>query len=226
MASPALQIVALVLGAIGLLGTCTVTGMPQWRVTAFIENNIITFEAQWEGLWMSCVRQINIRMQCKIYDSLLALPSDLQAGRALMCLAVACSGIALAIGFIGVKCTRFSEDNERTKGLILLASGITFIISGILVLIPVSWTGNQIIREFYNPLVNASQKRELGDALFMGWATSFFLIVAGVMLCFFCSTKEKGYQYKAPPPVTSYVSNQQMGIERKTSSRFSKTQYV
>ncbi|KAJ1119693.1 hypothetical protein NDU88_007878 [Pleurodeles waltl] len=200
--------------------------MPQWKVTAFIENNIITFEAQWEGLWMSCVRQINIRMQCKIYDSLLALPSDLQAGRALMCVAVALSGIALAIGFIGVKGTRFSEDNERTKGFIVLASGITFIISGIMVLIPVSWTAHQIIRDFYNPLVNASQKRELGDALFMGWATSLFLIAAGVMLCFFCSTKDKGYQYKAPPLSTSHVSNLQSGIARRTSSRFSKTQYV
>ncbi|XP_069492457.1 claudin-8-like [Ambystoma mexicanum] len=224
MSSGALQIVGLVLGGIGLVLTCLITGLPTWKVTAFIENNIIVFETQWEGLWMSCVRQINIRMQCKIYDSLLALPSDLQAGRALMCVAVALSATAIAIAILGMRCTRFNTDNEKTKGLILLVAGLVFILSGIAVLIPVSWTGHSIIRDFYNPLVPPSVKRELGDALFIGWTTSVILIAGGVILCLSCHTREEGYQYKLPPRSPPYSA--QKGIQRTTSSRYSKSQYV
>lgn len=220
----ALQIAGLVLCGIGLVGTCAVTGMPQWRVTAFIGSNIIVFETLWEGLWMNCFRQANIRMQCKMYDSLLALTPDLQAGRALMCVSICLSFLALMVAIIGMKCTQCAEDNERTKGLILLASGITFIVSGIIVLIPVSWTANSIIRDFYNPLVNAAQKRELGEAIYIGWATALALIAGGGILCCFCSPVEKEYTYKLPAKTVSSAPHQ--GITRKTSSLYSKSQYV
>ncbi|XDV32797.1 hypothetical protein PO909_003520 [Leuciscus waleckii] len=62
---------------IGLIGAAASTGMPMWRVTAFIGENIIVMETRYEGLWMNCYRQANIRMQCKVYDSLLALPTGL-----------------------------------------------------------------------------------------------------------------------------------------------------
>lgn len=221
----ALQIAGLVLCIIGMVGTCAVTGMPQWRVTAFIENNIIVFEALWEGLWMNCYRQANIRMQCKIYDSLLALSPDLQAGRALMCIAVCLCFLAFIVAIIGMKCTQCAGDNERTKGIILLVSGIIFILSGIIVLIPVSWTANSIIRDFYNPLVNAAQKRELGDALYIGWATSLALIAGGAILCCFCSPVDKEYSYNMPTKAVSRAPPRE-AVVRKTSSLYSKSQYV
>ncbi|XP_072254231.1 claudin-8-like [Pyxicephalus adspersus] len=220
----ALQIAGLVLCGIGLIGTCAVTGMPQWRVTAFIESNIVVFETLWEGLWMNCFRQANIRMQCKMYDSLLALTPDLQAGRALMCVAICLSFLAFIIAIAGMKCTQCGGDNERTKGLILLVSGITFILSGIIVLIPISWTANNIIRDFYNPLVNVAQKRELGDALYIGWATALALVAGGAILCCFCSPAERKYTYKLPPKNIS--SAPQEKVRRKTSSLYSKSQYV
>ncbi|XP_075450020.1 claudin-8-like [Ascaphus truei] len=224
MESGAVQIAGLVLGGIGLVGTCAVTGLPQWRVTAFIENNIVVFETLWEGLWMNCIRQANIRMQCKIYDSLLALTPDLQAGRALMCIAVLLSFLAFMIAIVGMKCTQCAGDNERTKGLILLISGISFIFAGAIVLIPVSWTANQIIRDFYNPLVNAAQKRELGEAIYIGWATSLFLIAGGCILCCFCRNSEKTYKYSIPHKSASNIPRD--AIARKTSSLYSKSQYV
>ncbi|XP_063304125.1 claudin-8-like [Pelobates fuscus] len=225
MEGGALQIAGLVMGGIGVVGTCAVTGMPQWRVTAFIENNIVVFESMWEGLWMNCVRQANIRMQCKIYDSLLALTPDLQAGRALMCIAVILSFISFMIAVIGMKCTKCGGDNERTKGFILLVAGIAFILSGVVVLIPVSWAANNIIRDFYNPLVNAAQKRELGDALFLGWATAFCLVIGGIILCCFCKRDERKYKYtpQAPKSASNYPRG---AISKKTSSLYSKSQYV
>lgn len=219
-----LQIVGLVLCGIGLVGTCAVTGMPQWRVTAFIGSNIIVFETLWEGLWMNCIRQANIRMQCKQYDSLLALTPDLQAGRALMCVAICLSFVSLLIATIGMKCTNCGQDNEQTKGIILLIAGICFILSGIIVLIPVSWTANSIIRDFYNPLVNQAQKRELGDAIYLGWATALVLVAGGAILCCFCSPKETKYSYSLPAKSISRAPRKE--IARKTSSLYSKSQYV
>ncbi|KAG9486194.1 claudin-8-like [Eleutherodactylus coqui] len=221
----AVQIAGLALGCIGVIGTCAVTGMPQWKVTAFIENNIVVFESLWEGLWMNCFRQANIRMQCKMYDSLLALTPDLQAGRALMCIAVILSFLAFLVAIIGMKCTNCSEDNEKSKRLILLVAGICFILSGILVLIPVCWTANQIIRDFYNPLVNAAQKRELGEALYIGWATAFCLVAGGGIFCCSCCSTTRKYTYSLPPKsAASHVTRG--AVSRKTSSLYSKSQYV
>ncbi|KYO22753.1 claudin-8 [Alligator mississippiensis] len=224
MVSGALQIAGLVVGGIGLVGTFAITGMPQWRVSAFIENNIIVFETIWEGLWMQCIRQANIRMQCKVYDSLLALSPDLQAARGLMCSASALSFLALMIAIIGMKCITCAENNVRVKGYILLTAGILLIVSGIMVLIPVCWVAKSIIRDFYNPAVNLAQKRELGEALYIGWVSAFCLIAGGVIFCCFCPCDEKNrrYRYSAPSQQTRYKTY----TERNTESSYSKSQYV
>ncbi|KAL6471937.1 hypothetical protein MHYP_G00205870 [Metynnis hypsauchen] len=143
----ACELIALCLGIIGLVGTSATTGLPMWKVTAFIQENIITMETRWEGLWMNCYRQANIRMQCKVYDSLLYLPPELQAARGLMCCAVA----------------------------------LSFIMAGLCVLIPVCWTAHVIIQDFYNPLLLDAQRRELGEALYIGWVTAGCLLASGVV---------------------------------------------
>lgn len=86
------EIAALCVGLVGLIGAAATTGLPMWKVTAFIGENIIVMETRWEGLWMNCFRQANIRMQCKVYDSLLFLPPDLQAARGLMCCSLVGAG--------------------------------------------------------------------------------------------------------------------------------------
>lgn len=192
MAFYPLQIAGLVLGFLGLVGTLATTLLPQWRVSAFIGSNIIVFERIWEGLWMNCVRQGKVRLQCKFYGSLLALPPVLEASRALMCVAVALSLIALILGICGMRQIQCTGSNEKAKVYLLGASGALFILTGILVLIPVCWTANIIIRDFYNPAVPVSQKRELGAALFLGWASAAVLFIGGCLLCgFFCCNRKK-----------------------------------
>ncbi|XP_059188072.1 claudin-8-like [Centropristis striata] len=176
------EVVALVIGFIGLIGVAAVTGLPMWKVTAFIEENIIVMETRWEGLWMNCYRQANIRMQCKVYDSLLFLPPDLQAARGLMCSAVALTTFALIVAAVGMKCTKVVDHRARTKHVVLVAGGCLFLLACVTTLIPVSWTGHVIIRDFYNPLLIDAQRRELGEALYIGWVTSALLFTAGVIL--------------------------------------------
>lgn len=179
MAKSALEIVALVLSLIGLIGAAASTGMPMWRVTAFIGENIIVMEIRYEGLWMNCYRQANIRMQCKVYDSLLALSPDLQAARGLMCAAVALGGIGLLVSLIGMQCTSCIVNNDRAKRVVLIIAGCLILMACVCVLIPVSWTGHVIIRDFYNPLLIDAQRRELGEALYLGWVASAFLFAGG-----------------------------------------------
>uniref|UniRef100_A0A8C9UQ57 Claudin n=1 Tax=Spermophilus dauricus TaxID=99837 RepID=A0A8C9UQ57_SPEDA len=225
MATYALQIAGLVLGGVGMVGTVAVTIMPQWRVSAFIGSNIVVFENLWEGLWMNCMRHANIRMQCKVYDSLLALSPDLQASRGLMCAASVLSFLAFMTAILGMKCTRCTGDNENVKSRILLMAGIIFIVTGMVVLIPVSWVANSIIRDFYNPIVDAAQKRELGEALYIGWTTALVLIAGGALFCcVFCGTeKSSSYRYSIPSHRTTQKS---FHMEKKSPSIYSKSQYV
>ncbi|XP_034459324.1 claudin-8 [Hippoglossus hippoglossus] len=181
MANSALEIVGLLLTLIGLIGTAASTGMPMWRVTAFIGENIIVFETRYEGLWMNCFRQADIRMQCKVYDSLLALPPDLQAARGLMCCALALGGLGLLVSLLGLQCTSCIQNNDRAKWLVLIIAGTMDFMACICVLIPVSWTAHVIIRDFYNPLLIDAQRRELGEALYIGWVSGAFLFIGGCM---------------------------------------------
>uniref|UniRef100_A0A8C2ZVG9 Claudin 8.3 n=1 Tax=Cyclopterus lumpus TaxID=8103 RepID=A0A8C2ZVG9_CYCLU len=175
------EIAAMCVGLIGLIGAAATTGMPMWKVTAFIGENIIVMETRWEGLWMNCYRQANIRMQCKIYDSLLFLPPDLQAARGLMCCSLALSGLGLLVALAGMRCTSCIQDNDWAKTIILMVAGGMQFGACICVFIPVSWTGHVIIRDFYNPLLIDAQRRELGEALYIGWVTGAFLFASAML---------------------------------------------
>ncbi|CAB1347895.1 unnamed protein product [Coregonus sp. 'balchen'] len=182
------------LAIIGFLGTIIVCALPMWKVTAFIGANIVTAQVIWEGLWMNCVTQSTGQMQCKIYDSLLALPQDLQAARALSVIAIIASCFGILLGIAGGKCTNFVED-EASKAKVAIASGIIFIVAGVLILVPVCWSANTIIRDFYNPLLVEAQRRELGASLYIGWGTAGLLILGGGLLCSSCPPKEERDDY-------------------------------
>lgn len=179
------QLVGLFLGVIGFLGSIITCGLPQWRVTAFIGANIVTSQVIWEGLWMNCVTQSTGQMQCKVYDSMLELAQELQAARALTVIAIIAGVFGILLAVVGGKCTNFVED-EVQKSRVAVAAGIVFIIAGLLVLIPVCWTANTVIRDFYNPTLIAAQKRELGASLYIGWGTAGVLILGGGLLCSSC----------------------------------------
>ncbi|XP_075328946.1 claudin-4-like [Odontesthes bonariensis] len=198
MVSAGFQILGLALCIIGWVGTIIVCALPQWRVTAFIGQNIVTAQTTWEGIWMTCVVQSTGQMQCKVYDSMLALSQDLQAARALIIISILVGILALFIGIAGGKCTNCVED-ESTKAKIGITAGVMFIIAGVMCLIPVCWTAHSIIREFYNPMLSSSQKNEMGASLFIGWGASTLLLLGGGLLCANCPPKDTySAKYTAP----------------------------
>ncbi|KAL6467696.1 hypothetical protein MHYP_G00233730 [Metynnis hypsauchen] len=205
MVSMCRQMLGFALALIGFLGTIIICGLPMWKVTAFIGANIVTAQIIWEGLWMTCVMQSTGQMQCKIYDSLLALPQDLQAARALVVISIVVAVFGIILGIGGGKCTNFVE-NEISKVKVAIASGITFIIAGVLCLIPVCWSTNTIVQDFYNPVLTAAQKRELGASLYIGFGAAALLILGGALLCTSCPPQEEKPVYKYSQPRSTATS--------------------
>ncbi|KAM4820512.1 claudin-3 [Thomomys bottae] len=188
--SMGLELAGTALAALGWLGAIVSCALPMWRVSAFIGSSIITAQITWEGLWMNCVVQSTGQMQCKVYDSLLALPQDLQAARALMVVAILLDAFGLLVALVGAQCTNCVED-ETAKAKITIVAGVLFLLAALLTLVPTSWSANTIVRDFYNPLVPESQKRELGAGLYVGWAAAALQLLGGALLCCSCPPRDK-----------------------------------
>ncbi|XP_050984684.1 claudin-4-like [Labeo rohita] len=190
MVSQGLQIMGISTAMLGWLGVIVVCALPQWKVSAFIGANIVTAQIIWEGMWMNCVVQSTGQMQCKVYDSMLALSSDLQAGRAMIIISILTGLFGIVISLAGGKCTNCIED-QGSKSKACIVAGILLIISGLLCMIPVSWAAHTTIRDFYNPMMVEAQRRELGAALYVGWGSAGLLLLGGGILCWNCPPKQE-----------------------------------
>ncbi|KAJ7996105.1 hypothetical protein DPEC_G00233620 [Dallia pectoralis] len=200
MPSAGLQMLGVSLAIIGWIGDIVICALPMWKVTAFVGNNIVTAQTFWEGLWMNCVIQSTGQMQCKVYDSMLALPQDLQAARALIIISILVAVFGILLSVAGGQCTNCIED-EGAKAKVAITSGVFFLVAGLLCLIPVSWSANTVVRDFYNPLLTDAQRRELGASLFIGWGSAGLMILGGALLCCQCAPRREGAysaKYTAP----------------------------
>ncbi|XP_062302299.1 claudin-like protein ZF-A9 [Osmerus eperlanus] len=195
-----IQVLGLALGILGWLGSIVACALPQWKVTAFIGNNIVTAQIYWEGLWMTCVVQSTGQMQCKVYDSMLALSVDLKASRAILVISLLVAIVAGLAGIAGGKCTNCLEEGSG-KARVAITAGVLFLTAGVLGLIPPSWTAHQVITDFYNPFVHEAMKRELGAGVFIGWASAVFMVIGGGLLCSSCQQNkaEETTRYKIAP---------------------------
>lgn len=180
--SAGLQMLGTALGVVGWLGTILACALPLWRVTAFIGNNIVTAQVVSEGLWMTCVTQSTGQMQCKVYDSMLALSSDLQASRAILVITLLVMLVAILASIAGGECTNCLAQGTA-KARVATAAGVFFLLAGILSLVPPSWIANTVIKDFYDPLVAQSQKRELGASIFICWGAAVLMVIGGGLLC-------------------------------------------
>ncbi|XP_047427325.1 claudin i [Mugil cephalus] len=210
MGSSAIQMVCVTLGVLGLIGVIVCCALPRWKVSSFTGANIVTSQTTEEGLWMNCVVQSTGQQQCKKYDSLLVLPSDLQAARALTIISCMLSSLSLLILFCGADFTTCVE-NEDVKPKISIAAGVGLLLAGILAIIPVSWSAHIVVQNFNNP-INMSQRMELGACIFIGWAAGALLLLAGGLLC--CVSRSgsgssggtaKYYSNSASAPSKNYV---------------------
>ncbi|XP_072361532.1 claudin-14-like isoform X2 [Scyliorhinus torazame] len=161
MANSAMQLVALIVCIIGMVGTLSATIMPHWRITAHIGANVVTAIIYMKGLWWACAMFSTGVFQCETYNSVLELPPDLQAARAMMVISVALSLLAITVSVVGMKCTVCAKDSP-IKDKVAGTGGVLFIVAGLNGLVPVAWTMNEVILNFHNPLIPGDLKFEIG----------------------------------------------------------------
>lgn len=192
MASAALELMGFFLGLLGMLGTLVATVLPYWQISAHIGSNIVTAVDNMRGLWMECVYQSTGAFQCETYNSMLALPSDLQAARALMVISIVLSILAIAMATLGMQCTLCLESSGGVKSRVAGAGGVLFVFAGFLALVPVAWTTHEVVKTFYLPNVPQSMKYELGECLYTGLASALISMLGGGMLCVSCCEEQEG----------------------------------
>lgn len=167
------------LGIIGLIGAIAVTGLSTWKVFVFPSDSPDVTEELWEGLWITCHKYSELQVDCKPYDLDRDLTPELKASRWLMCFSIGVIVVALIItGSLFHETFSFC-DTEKNKNVILAVGGILFWVSVLTLLIPVSW-GRHSINGSDNGV--DSQKWERGSAIYIGWASSAFLFLAGAIL--------------------------------------------
>lgn len=115
MVSQGIQIMGKVMLLISCLTLIIVCALPMWKVTAFIGANIVTAQTIWEGMWMICVVQTTGQTQCKVYDSILALPQDLQAARAMIISSILTSIVGICLSITGGKCTNCTTEEGSQR---------------------------------------------------------------------------------------------------------------
>ncbi|CAL8401984.1 unnamed protein product [Boreogadus saida] len=205
MANSGLQILGFALSLLGLIGLIIGTMLPQWKMSAYVGDNIITAISMYSGLWMSCAFQSTGQIQCKAYDSILQLDSSLQATRALMILGIIVTGAGLGVATMGMKCTTCGGDDKTKKSRIAMAGGIILLIGALAAIVACSWYAHNIIREFYNPFTPVNTKYEFGSAIFIAWAGSFLDVIGGGMLAASCprGKSKPSYPISNRPPSSS-----------------------
>ncbi|XP_068122487.1 claudin-8-like [Hyperolius riggenbachi] len=240
-----IQLIALILGIIGTILTIIVTAMTQWRVSYMVEGNAVNCDkridgqwlSRWDGLWQTCItKSLNVKdntLVCGPYESLVTITTDLKAARVLMAFAIVIAIIALIIAFFALLFIPWFRRARESKYCLHLTAGIGFILAGILVLIPIIWTTARIIQEINNPVCKTMQRLEIGEAVFLGWPTMFFLLVAGAIFCCYrpceeeqddgCKNVVYSSQTSLPRPV--YIPCQTQ--ERASSqAQYSRSQYI
>uniref|UniRef100_A0A3B3UFE3 Claudin n=1 Tax=Poecilia latipinna TaxID=48699 RepID=A0A3B3UFE3_9TELE len=184
-------------GVTGLLGVIACCVLPRWRVSAYTgsTNELVIFD----GLWMSCVKQ-DTKQHCKVHNSTLDLPFDLQAAGPLTIISCVLSVISLFILFFDANFITCEQNKDARPKITLAAVGLQM--AGLLVIIPVSWVAHTTVRDSYNPKLLNVLKRELGVCIYIGWAAGVLMILTGVLLC--CLSRPRS---SCSGGTTSYYSN-------------------
>lgn len=162
------------------------TLLPQWLT---MSTALLPVESYELGLWETCVVQDVGGMECRAYDSLLGLSSDLKLARILMCASLAVGMLGMLMAIPGLYLVNSCKDRggSRTKRTLTIIGGVLGMISGVLCLIPVSYMAHLAVIHFFDDKVpDVVPRWEFGDALFCGWAGGFLLIVAGLLLVTSC----------------------------------------
>ncbi|CAF89897.1 unnamed protein product, partial [Tetraodon nigroviridis] len=155
-----------------------------WKVST-VSGSVIVAVRQFENLWHSCAENSAGIAECRDFESLLALPSHVQACRALMIVALLLQLAAIIVALLGLKCIRIGSATDQSKAKIAVTGGILSVLGGLCCLVAVSWYASRVVQDFYDPFTGGI-KFELGAGLFLGWASAALSVLGGGLLCCAC----------------------------------------
>ncbi|NXD04496.1 CLD14 protein, partial [Certhia familiaris] len=69
------------------------------------------------------------------------------------------------------------------KAAMACGGGAGLVTAGLLCLVPVAWSTSDVVVDFYNPTLPAGMKYEIGQALYLGFASSALTMLGGALLC-------------------------------------------
>ncbi|XP_078393710.1 claudin-4-like [Cetorhinus maximus] len=178
------RILGLLLALLGWLGAIGSCALPPWRVTSSAGVSGAT-PPLWEGLWLSCSSNGTASVRrCATYASLLDLPQDLQAARALTLIAAALGLLAACAGAAGAPCWPAAAGGPRRRGNLSASAGFAFLACGLLMLLTAGWSTHAIRQDLSDPLVALDAKRRPGAAIFLAFGSGAAQLLGGLLLCF------------------------------------------
>ncbi|XP_016849549.1 putative claudin-24 [Anolis carolinensis] len=199
MSRTTLQLAGILLCLLGWVLSCLTTYLPLWKSLNLELNEL---EIWTMGLWQACVFQEEGGMQCKEFDSFLALPPELKISRILMFTSDGLGLSGLLLSGLGLDCLKIGEQQQRLKRRFLFLGGIIFWVSGVTAIVPVSWVAHTTVQEFWDESIPDIVPRwDFGEALFVGWFAGFCLVLGGsLLICAVCSTDTQSslVHYTAP----------------------------
>lgn len=178
-----LELAALGVAFTGWLCAILMRCLALWKVSGALDNTTATLPAYWDGVWLEWDHwdlAHDGRLHCSFYQSLLSLSGNFRTWRALILAAIGAGCFAVAIGASGAVWFPM-------RGQIKVCSGVLFILSGILLLIPTAWTCHHTSQQLEGA---GHLRRYWGPALYLGWISFALLLTGGVFLTTRCPRRE------------------------------------
>ncbi|XP_051966220.1 claudin-4-like [Xyrauchen texanus] len=150
--------------------------LPMWNVSGTLDNTTTTLPLYWDGVWLNWQHHTTGSLHCNFYQSLLPLTEHFTAWKILLIASIGTGFLAMAVYPVGW--IRYPK-NVRFKA----ASGPTFVIGGLLLLVVVSWATHLTEGDLD---IGVSLTREWGAAIFIGWVGTALLMVGGGVLSIIC----------------------------------------
>ncbi|XP_072289650.1 putative claudin-24 [Eucyclogobius newberryi] len=153
--------------------------IPFWKT---MNSDLNEMENWFSGLFHMCLYTEEVGIQCKAYESILALPTDLQISRVLMSLSIGTGAFAMVTAFLGLDgVDAFAGQSGLKRGL-LIFSGVLAWISGLTTLAPISLVAYTTVVEFWDEgFPDVMPRWEYGEAMFAGWFGGFALVIGGTL---------------------------------------------
>lgn len=183
----ALELLGMLVYAGAWLCVLASTLLPQWLT---MSTALLPVESYRLGLWETCVVQDIRGMECRAYDSLLGISSELKLARILMCVSLVMGMLGMLVAIPGLHLLNTCEEQGggQTKRALTITGGLLGVVSGVLCLIPVSYMAHLAVKHFFDEKVpDVVPRWEFGDAMFCGWGGGLLLTLAGVLLLNPCS---------------------------------------